>query len=225
MNSLEQIKAHYELRNSEAQKKMDERYYIFSQFAAFYRELLFYKILKSEFTSFDQLKLLEIGAGSGYNLFFFKRIGFSYQNLFANELMDDRLKKLSSNFPQITIIAGDACEIDKSFSGTFDVILQSTVFSSITDYHMRKKLALKMKELLKPNGIILWYDFYFSNPQNKYTRAVSKKEIKSLFDECEYKFYKTTLASPIARRIKKAYPFFNIFSFLRTHYVAVIKKK
>jgi|GEM_PF-2801708 SAM-dependent methyltransferase len=225
MNVIEQIKEHYEKRKTESFKIWDKKTYIFSQYASFYREMLYYNILKKNFNDFDNLKLLEIGAGSGYNLYFFKKIGFCSNNIFANELLEDRLKLLRDNFPEIKIFEGDALLIDDNYNETFDIVFQSTVFSSITDLSFRIKLAEKIWNLLKYDGIILWYDFFISNPKNVYTKPITKKEVFALFPYAKYmKFYKTTLASPIARRVRLAYPFFNIFPFLRTHYVIEIKK-
>lgn len=225
MNSIEQIKKHYELRKSEFYQKWNEKNYLFYQYAAFYRELLYYKILKKRYQSFENLKLLEIGAGSGYNLHFFNKIGFNLENVFANELMDDRLTQLRKNFPTVKTFAGNALDIDTSYHQQFDVVFQSTVFSSIPDARLRTYIAQKMLNLLKDDGIILWYDFFMYNPYNKHTTAIRKREIKNLFKTARITcFYKTTLASPIARRVGHWYPFFNIFPFLRTHYVCVIEK-
>ncbi len=187
--------------------------------------MLYYEILKRNFNNFENVKILEIGAGSGYNLYFFKKIGFKSNNIFANELLEDRIALLKQNFSEITILEGDALLIDGKYNNYFDVVFQSTVFSSITDFSFRKDLAEKMWNLLKNNGIVLWYDFFISNPKNTYTKPVRKKEIKSLFQHANViNIYKTTLASPIARRVKYAYPFYNILPFLRTHFVAEIKK-
>ncbi len=225
MNSIEEIKQHYELRKSEFYQKWNEKNYLFYQFAAFYRELLYYKILKKRFKSFEHLKLLEIGAGSGYNLYFFNKIGFSLENMYANELMEDRLAQLRKNFPTITIFEGNALDIDTFFHQQFDVLFQSTVFSSIPDAQLRTDIAQKMLKLLKDDGIILWYDFFVYNPYNKHTIAIRKNEIKKLFKNArKISFHKTTLASPIARRVGRLYPFFNLFPFLKTHYVCVIEK-
>jgi len=57
-----------------------------------------------------------------------------------------------------------------------------------------------MLRVLKPNGIILWYDFWL-NPTNPQTRGIRPKEIRELFPNCNFEFHKITLAPPIARRI------------------------
>ena len=81
-----------------------------------------------------------------------------------------------------------------------------------------------MLNLLKPNGIILWYDFIYNNPKNKDVKKVDVKELKSLFSNSSKLYYKKiTLAPPIGRKVKKFYKLFNV-PFLRSHILAIIKK-
>lgn len=172
----------------------------------------------------DKLKFLEIGAGSGMNINFFKSIGFTPQNMSANELLSDRVEELKNNHPDITIYPGNALDIDDALQ--FDIVFQSTVFTSILDSDFRIKLANKMWKLTRPGGIIIWYDFIYDNPKNPDVKKVSVKELKSLFPNGEFIFKKkVTLAPPIGRKVGKLYSLFNIFPFLRSHYIAVIQKK
>lgn len=126
-------------------------------------------------------------------------------------------------FPEITVIEGSATEI--KMANQFDIVFQSTVFTSIVSNEVRKLLAENMWNLIKDDGIVLWYDFVYDNPNNKDVKKVSISEIKLLFPKAKkYSFYKVTLAPPIGRKVGKLYPFFNKFVFLRTHVIAVIHK-
>jgi SAM-dependent methyltransferase len=204
-------------------KKMSNFY--FSHFAQAERELRYTEIITKRFTNLDNIRLLEIGAGMGGNLYFFKRLGLKWENLYANELLHDRFQILKSTFPNVHLYEGDACEIDHDPNILFDIVFQSTVFTSILDHNFKEALANKMWSLVKPGGIILWYDFAFNNPSNKDVKGVHKEEVARLFgDAKKLKFYKVTLAPPIGRRVKKWYPFFNIFPFLRTHLISEIEK-
>jgi len=56
-------------------------------------------------------------------------------------------------------------------------IHQFTVFTSILDISMKQSIAGEMLRVLKPDGIILWYDYYRNNPMNPDVRGVKKREI------------------------------------------------
>ena len=178
--------------------------------------------LNQEFKEFENLSLLEIGAGNGTNAEIFLSLGFNIQNIYFNELLPERILAIKSNYPNNTIFRGNAIGIN--CDEKFDIIFQSTVFTSVLNQVDRQKLAEKMLSLLKPNGMILWYDFIYNNPKNKDVRKVDVKELKLLFVKSSSIYYKKiTLAPPIGRKVKKFYKLFNI-PFLRSHILAIIKK-
>ena len=178
--------------------------------------------LNEQFKAFENLILLEIGAGNGANAEIFINLGFKIQNICFNELLPERIAAIKSNYPSNTIFEGNAIEIN--INKKFDVIFQSTVFTSILNKVDREKLAEKMLSLLNPNGIILWYDFIYNNPKNKDVRKVDVVELKLLFAKSSNIYCKKiTLAPPIGRKVKKFYKLFNV-PFLRSHILAIIKK-
>lgn len=178
--------------------------------------------LKKEFDNFQDLTLLEIGAGNSSNAKIFINMGVKPKNIYFNELLPERISVIKTHFPNNTVFEGNAIEID--FNKKFDIVFQSTVFTSILNQADREKLAKKMLSLLNPNGIILWYDFIYNNPKNKDVRKVDVKELKLLFENSSNIYYKKiTLAPPIGRKVKKFYKLFNV-PFLRSHILAIIKK-
>lgn len=194
----------------------------YSKYIILERNQVYTQLIKNNFKNIPDIKVLEIGAGSGGNIDFFKSLGIHPQNIYANELLKDRVVDLRKNHPDIHIIEGDASEITEN---DFDIIFQSTVFTSILDSEFRKKLANKMWSMLKPKGIILWYDFAYNNPKNPDVRKVDKSELIQLFPKSNLTYIKkVTLAPPIGRRVGKAYSFFNTFGFLRSHLIAVFRK-
>jgi len=125
--------------------------------------------------------VLEIGCGSGSNLLDFIRIGFGPENLVGVELLEDRASLARSRLPSLVkIIQGDACEVEIP-GGPFDIVLQSTVFTSILDDEFQKKLAHRMWALVKNGGGVLWYDFIYNNPANPDVRGVPVKRVRQLF--------------------------------------------
>lgn len=183
---------------------------------------------KLNLTNLSDKKLLEIGCGYGANLTRLMRLGFKPCNVYANELLEDRLQAAAEYLPkEVKIIPGDACLIE-NYDNFFDVVLQSTVFTSILDREYQNLLAKKLWSIVKPGGLVLWYDFCFNNPNNKDVRGVKPKRIQELFPEGTIISKKVTLAPPISRMVTKVhesfYTLFNFFPFLRTHILCAIIK-
>jgi len=176
----------------------------------------------------NEKRLLEIGCGSGVNLMQFLRFGFKAENLMGNELLEERAEKARRLLPaEIQIQVCDA-NIMALPEDLFDVVYQSTVFSSILDQGFQKKLADKMWSLVKPGGGVLWYDFIFDNPKNSDVKGVPVSRILKLFPCGKFKVWKLTLAPPISRMVTKIHPsmysVLNIFPILRTHVLCWIQK-
>lgn len=131
---------------------------------------------------------------------------------------------MKENIPNANIYSGDALNLE--FVDYFDVVVQSTVFTSILDFEFKTKLAQKMWDMTKEKGMILWYDFKYDNPNNSDVKGIKANEIKKLFLRSKnIEFHRVTLAPPIARKIGKFYNLINIMCpFLRTHTIAEIYK-
>lgn len=179
-------------------------------------------------TPLNNKRLLEVGCGSGTNLHLLLRLGFSPENLVGNDLLEERIAAAKKKLPAgIKLIAGDAVKLDLP-AHSFDIVSQSTVFSSILDDKFQQELANKMWSWVKPGGGILWYDFTYNNPANPDVRGVTERRIKELFPQGLLHGWRVTLAPPISRRVTKIHPFlyqvFNMLPLLRTHVVCWIKK-
>jgi SAM-dependent methyltransferase len=173
-------------------------------------------------------RVIEIGCGNGRNLLDLIRLGFRPENLVGNELLEDRAQAAREHLPSaVRIITGDAAQIDLS-EGSFDIVLQSTVFTSLLDNDFQQKLADRMWALTRPGGGVLWYDFVYNNPKNLDVRGVPLRRIKEIFPKAVICAWRLTLAPPISRRVSKVHPslygLFNLLPFLRTHLLCWIQK-
>ncbi|HKD36808.1 MAG TPA: class I SAM-dependent methyltransferase, partial [Pirellulales bacterium] len=145
-------------------------------------------------------RILDIGCGPGRWLSHFETLEAPRVNLSAIELDPRRAAVARERFPGADIRVGDASRLPWG-DESFDLVSQSTVFTSILDPGMRAAVAAEMLRVLKPRGIIIWYDFLFDNPRNANVRGVRKREIARLFLGCSVRLNRMTLAPPIARRI------------------------
>ncbi len=180
-------------------------------------------------TAIKRMKVLEIGCGGGANILQFLRWGFLPENIKGNELLADRCAEARHILPAaVEIFEGDACSL-RLPDCSFDIVMASTVLTSILDKSFRVRLAQKMWSLVKPGGAVLWYDFIYNNPANADVTAIPRRQVLELFPEARAFTRKVTLAPPIARLVSRGnpglYSLFNLFPFLRTHLVAWLVKE
>lgn len=222
MNEVDEIRQRYARREGHPVTAIASDYFYYRHYLCFERELKYAEILRARQVELESARILEIGAGAGDNLLFFHRLGIPWAHIWANELLEDRGDILRANLPNSQIIIGDALGLP--VEPKFDIVLQSTVFTSILAPGFKQQLAHKMMALTNPGGLILWYDFAWNNPWNPDVKGVPKAEIRHLFSEAtSLRFHRVTLAPPIGRRSGKFYNLVNrFFPMLRTHLVVEI---
>ena len=185
-----------------------------------------------EFEPLRDLRLLEVGAGHGSNLLELLSLGFDPENVIANELQPDRAKGCRRRLPAaVRVIEGDGADAITAgaFREYFDLILFSTVFSSVLETRGRKQLALAAWEQLDRGGAVIVYDFAVNNPRNQDVRGVSLREIRSLFPiASDVRSWRVTLCPPVARLAARLHPLawraLNLVPVLRTHRITWVRK-
>ena len=174
------------------------------------------------------LRLVEVGCGSGGNLLELLRLGFAPQHLQGLELLPERHAQARAVLPAATSLwLGDALQAPVA-AASQDLVLQSTVFSSLLDDDFQQRLAAAMWSWLKPGGAVVWYDFTFDNPRNPDVRGVPLRRVRALFPQAVVRAQRVTLAPPLARNVCRWHPSlytaFNALPLLRTHLLAWIGK-
>jgi len=181
------------------------------------------------FTDFASLRVAEVGCGTGGNLLELLRLGFYPAHLFGAELLPERLELARNTLPAATTLwLGDATQAPLHPESQ-DIVLQSTVFSSLLDDAFQQRLADAMWRWLKPGGAVLWYDFTVDNPRNPDVRGVPLRRLRELFPQALITADRVTLAPPLARLVCRWHPglygVFNALPLLRTHVLAWAHKK
>ena len=174
-------------------------------------------------------RILDVGCGTGYWLRRLLTWGARPQHAAGIDLLRDRVFGAAALSPHHTGLACGSA-VDLPFrGGSFDLLLQFTVFTSILDPAFRRRVADEMVRVLKPDGAILWYDFCVGNPRNPDVRAVRAAEIRQLFPGCSVQLGRVTLAPPVMRLVAPRSwtlcALLNLVRPLRTHYLGVIRRQ
>jgi ubiquinone/menaquinone biosynthesis C-methylase UbiE len=176
----------------------------------------------------ESKRVLDVGCGTGKTLAQFLRLGFEPANLVGSELLEARLEVARAHLPAaLDLRLGDAMELDCP-DQSFDIVTQSTVFSSVLDPTFQANLAQRMWRMTKPGGGVLWYDFTFNNPRNPDVAGVPLRRVKELFPDGSMRHWRLTLAPPISRLVTRVspalYTVLNTLPMLRTHLLCWIEK-
>jgi len=166
----------------------------------------------------------EVGCGAGGNLLDLLRLGLMPSHLTGIELLPERHAAARAALPEgVRLLVGDASAADVE-PASQDLVLQSTVFSSILDDALQQRVAEAMWRWLKPGGAVVWYDFTVNNPRNPDVRGVPLKRVRELFPQGRFTARRVTLAPPLARALPAAYGLLNLIPWLRTHRLVLIEK-
>lgn len=225
-------KVYEENRIREIYKTRDQRFVmgfrsVFGIMDSFYRDKALYRILRQYniFPLMDK-KIMDFGCGTCGRLRELIRFGAQPENLFGIDLSRDRIAICQKYSPNFSTQVG-SCTATGYPDGFFDLVINSTMMSSVLDDVVAQEIATEMRRVLNPStGIILWYDMRVDNPWNKDVRGYSRRMIQALFPDGDLDLNAITLASKFSSIVESA-PFFyhlmHLFPFLRTHYIGVIK--
>jgi ubiquinone/menaquinone biosynthesis C-methylase UbiE len=127
----------------------------------FYRhaqEYALVSLLNQAGLDLENMRLLDLGCGTGGLLRFLTNLGANPGRLQGVDLLDYRVKQARSLCNQETgICMGDGGALPYQ-SQVFDLVSQFTVFSSILDEELRREAAAEITRVMKPGGYLLWYD-------------------------------------------------------------------
>jgi len=166
------------------------------------------------------LRILDVGCSGGSWLMGLTRLGADPACLFGVDLREEALSHAEG---QRAVAAGDHLPFTDA---SFDLVCQLTMMSSVLEVAMRRRIAREMLRVLRPGGIVLWYDFTV-NPFNRDVAGVRLPQLRALFAGAAIRAEKTTLAPPITRLLARhawlACETLEHISWLRTHVVATIR--
>ncbi len=226
MSDLDRLRNEYARR--ERQLAGDDRYSLSNPAHRFMKSQLQKKVagLLAQVGTGDlaSLRLLEVGCGNGNVLADFQSLGAQPHRLFGIDLLPARLNQARASYPSFPLVNADGQSMPFP-ARSFDLIFQFTAFSSILDGGVKRNAARDMLRVLRPSGLILWYDFFF-NPVNPQTRGIHLSEIHHLFPDCHFTTKRVTLAPPVTRALAsvswKLCLFLESLKIFNTHHLVAI---
>lgn len=177
------------------------------------------------FSDLSTCRILDVGCGAGEDLRQLIRYGATPENVVGVDVLDKRLERARSVSPHLRfeLIDGHSLPFPDA---TFDIVWQSTVFSSILDPAIQTRLAQEMRRVLKPDGILFWYDMRVTNPRNRNLVPLTLERVEDLFPDCDLHLRSHTLlpflARPLAPISRMLCELLELIPVLRGHLLGVI---
>ncbi len=172
-------------------------------------------------------KVLEIGCGSGRVLRELIGLGANPGLMSGIDLLADRIELARRALPEVDLRLADARSLPFA-SESFDLLVLFTVFSSILDWEVVRRVAEEVCRVLKRGGAVLFYDFRFNNPRNPNVRGIKRSEVETYFHGFRPCWKTLTVLPPLARKLGVfapfVYPLLASVPILRTHLLGVLLK-
>jgi len=172
-------------------------------------------------------KVLEIGCGEGGLLPDLLSFRLAADDLHGVDLDPARLAVARRRLPGCHFAEADAAALPFA-GGSFDLVVASTVFSSILEQPLQAAVAAEVCRVLAPGGAYLHYDLAVGNPRNANVRGVSARRLAALFPGLRGQVRRVTLAPPLCRALLPRFgPLAALLEglpFLRSHLLAVLLK-
>jgi SAM-dependent methyltransferase len=181
-------------------------------------------------TPLGERRLLDAGCANGKWLeICCHRWGARQTHCFGNDEREDRWRDWRQTNPgtEITFVLKPTHELDLA-PHSFDIVHQSMMLSSIVETEKRTRTAEALWRLLRPNGILISYDFWL-NPLNPGAVGIHWAELQRLFPHGGNVYARSlTLAPPLGRKLmmlrKPALLALEKLRFLNSHLLVALKR-
>jgi ubiquinone/menaquinone biosynthesis C-methylase UbiE len=185
-------------------------------------------LVKTGHSKLENLKVLDIGCGTGHWLREFAKWGSAPENLCGVDLIEERLAAGRRMSPAgISFELANATELDCP-DRIVDVVMLFGSMCLVFDEWVRQKIASEAIRVLRNDGVILWCDFRYKPPGNHDVRPIGKRQLRALFPRMRIEAHPIHPLPPLLRKVGPYAPFIcdllGMVPFIRTHYFATIRK-
>ena len=169
-------------------------------------------------------RILDIGCGGGAEFANYLRWGAAINNLVGIDLMLPRLHEAKRRF-QVGVINASGAALPFA-DASFDLVCQNVVFSSIIEAEMKAQVSREMLRVVRPGGLVVWYDAFRTRSRDAHFRAVPMDEVQRLFPGIRFATRRVTTDLGLLNRLHAAFgahalPLFDVFGLFKTHVFAV----
>jgi len=147
------------------------------------------------------IDILEVGCGSGGALRRLVALGAEPARMAGIDLMDARIDAARELLPQAEFQVGSAHNLPFG-DASFDVVMQATLFSSVVDPDLQMAIAAEMVRVLRPSGVIVWYDMYRVAPSSNIV-PMRVDRIHALFRGARIEVRSVTLRWWLGQRVPR----------------------
>jgi SAM-dependent methyltransferase len=171
--------------------------------------------------------VLDLGSGDGRLAGTTRDAGLTVDSWTGVDLDPESVHTAASAYPWATFVEASADALPFG-DAAFDVVVTSTIFSSLPSEGLEEAVAAETARVLRPGGWILWYDIRYNNPGNARVHAIGRRRLADLFPDWLTELKAVTLIPPIARRLGQitplAYGPLESIPLLRSHLIGRLQR-
>lgn len=171
-------------------------------------------------------RLLDVGCGPG-RLATVTRDAGTRVSFTGLDLLPEMLEAARQAAPFASWVQGSADRLPFP-NGSFDIVVASTLFSSLPSKSLEAATAAEIRRVLAPDGCLVWYDLRYASPANRSVHPVSRRRLRQLFPGWRAELRTITLLPPLARSLGPAtgvvYPLLERLPLLRSHLVGRLRR-
>ena len=172
-------------------------------------------------------RVLDLGCGEGHGLSDLVAAGLPVVDIAGVDPDPARVAAARDRVPGLLAVHGVGGSLPFP-DETFTLVVAWTLFSSIPSEAVVHRVAGEVTRVLRPGGVVLWYDMRLPNPRNRQVRACRRSDVRKTFPDLALDLEPTTLLPQLARRLGRAtdplYRWLARTPGLTTHLVGTLRK-
>lgn len=124
-------------------------------------------------------EVLDVGCGSGLSLLRLLACGLEPERMHGIDITEERIARGRRRLPSVDLRLGDATSMEYA-TGAFDLVMESTMFTQMTDEATAGAIAREMVRVAKPGGHIMLTDWRYNFRRAGYA-GLSRARMARLF--------------------------------------------